>query len=248
MYLQKELRMSSSLKTNIIAILIFSTLICANHAVAKDCYETSPNLINSNDAYYDLDKTKTLTNEEKNQVNNLFRKISGQWKGSATYTECKGPDNAPRTTARNATLTLKAKQTSTSSLTIHAIKKYAQERVKRSDNLTLLGSSSIFGFGFIDDNHLIFSEKHRRMSKNQKPKITKDMASSNTETIINKSGDNTKAVKDSVYQVANTGKNKISRITETIYDISLNANRLTFTRSYYTNGVYTGEELWVMYQ
>ncbi|PCI59042.1 MAG: hypothetical protein COB34_04065 [Methylophilaceae bacterium] len=237
--------MAQSLKTNITAILILSTLLCANHAVAKGCYEPSPNLSDAKNEYYNLDQTTILSTDKKQQVNNLFRSMGGKWKGKATYTECRGPDSAPRTEIRHAILTLNAKQTSTTSLTIHAKKHYKQERIKKLENLALLGASPVFEFEFIDDSHLIFSERLRKMNIGSgKIKIPKGTASSNTETIINKTSGDTNAVKDSVYQVKNVKKNRTSRITETIYDIDLNANSLTIKRAYYTNGVYTGEEQW----
>lgn len=239
--------MSPSLKTNITAILILSTLICANQAIAKDCYEKSPNWTASDDTYYDLDKTVTLTNEEQNKVNNLFNKVTGKWKGNITYIECRGPDSAPETKMRKGLVTAQIKSATKNSLAIEAHFNYIKDRIKQSESIELLGNSPVFTFKFIDDDHLSFSEKYRRMNVKKTKKITtENTASSNTETIINKTSGDTNAVKDSVFQVAKDSKNRTSRITESIYEINLKANTLTFTRSSYTNGVYTGEELWVL--
>lgn len=244
MYLTKGNKMDQSLKTNIAAVLMLSIPFCAN-AAAGDCYEKSPNLINIGSEYYNLENTTTLSAEEKQRANNLFTKINGEWKGEATILECSGPDNAPKTKISKATVRLKANFTSNGSLNLNANKSYIKERLNRPESLVLLSDTPFFEFEFISNDHFIFYEKFRRMNLgSNKIKIPKGTSSSNTETIINKANDDTNAAKDSVYQVPKIKKNRISRITETSYDIHIDVNILNFTRIFYTNGVYIGEEQW----
>lgn len=191
-------------KLNVSITLIISMLVYVNSVTAKDCYEKSPNLITKKDEYYNLDATKTLSNEEKDKLDNLFRSIEGKWKGESVEIECKGPDRAPVKKYKNSTIATNIRLNSNSSLKIKADAHYVQEKVTRLKNLNLLGDSHIFELEFTNNNNVIFSERYRiSLPKN-------------------------------------------SRLVETIYDIKLNRNSLLILRSYYTNGVYTGEEKWSM--
>lgn len=231
------------LTKSIVTILLLSTAAFANLAAAEDCYAPSPNLIEAESDYYNLDNTSTLSPGEKQRVNSLFRTLAGKWKGKATLTECSGPDSAPRINTRHAVLTLKANLTSNGSLNLSADKDYQEERVNRPENLALLSNTPLFEYEFINDTHFVFFERLRKMNIGSgKVIIPKNAASSNTQTVLNKTG----AINDAVYQVKNVKKNKTSRITETRYDVKLTANRFIFARAYYTNGVYTGEEQWTL--
>lgn len=235
--------MYQTLNKNITAILLLGTIFFASHASATDCYALSPNLVDAEDKYYDLENTNTLSAKEKKSVNNFFRNLTGKWKGKATLTECSGPDSAPRIKTRHAVLTLKANLASNGSLSLSADKDYQKERVSRPENLALLSNAPLFEYEFINDNHFVFFERLRRMNIGSgKVVIPKNAASSNTQTVLNK----TSVINDAVYQVPKVKKNKTSRITETRYDVNLTAGRFIFTRAYYTNGVYTGEEQWTL--
>ncbi|MFW5432041.1 MAG: hypothetical protein ACKE5M_07040 [Methylophilaceae bacterium] len=199
--------------------LLLGAFIFSNNVVAKECYEPSPNLVNLNDEYYNLDETIKLSNEDKDTLNNFFRSATGKWKGTSQHIECRGPDRAPRKIVKNAIVKAKAKLASRTQLTINAEKDYTEERVKKSDNFTLLNLKNTYNLAFPGNNSLVLSEKYRRANNYQ----------ANSKDTKNK-----------------TTKIRTSRLSETIYEISSSTNALTLTRLYYTNGVYVGEETWFM--
>ncbi len=122
--------MHKSIK-NITTILMLSIVIYANNAIAKSCYEASPNLTNQDKEYFDLEETKTLSNQERKKLNDFFRVITGKWKGGSINIECKGPDSAPRKTIKKATITAKSILASNGNLIITARKNYIKRENKQ---------------------------------------------------------------------------------------------------------------------
>lgn len=228
--------------TVVIAMLaLLSSFAYADNTV---CYEPSPNLNASGDAYYDLDSTSVLSDDEKNRLNTFFNALAGSWKGDARTIECSGPDSAPRIKSHDAIIAAQAQMDSTIGLSINAKKHYLEQGIKKSDPISLLGKTPVFDFAFTDDNHLIFSEKYRRLNKPaNKPKP--NVSSSNLSTIINKMTGNTKT-ESTTTKAPET--RKLSRMTETIYNVTLDNNALLISRSYYTNGVFTGADLWELFR
>lgn len=234
----------------IIVITMLTLLSHVAYANALDCYAPSPNLTTFGDAYYDLENTSVLPDETKNKINTFFGALAGQWKGNAQAIECSGPDRAPQIKSSDATITARARIDSVMGLSVNANKHYVQENIKKSELLALLGNSAVFNVELAGDHHLVFSEKYRRMNtplKKQNPNAT----SSNLKTIINKITGNTKAENTTTENTAKettTTKTpeakRLSRITETIFNIILESNSLMISRSYYINGVFTGAELW----
>jgi hypothetical protein len=223
-----------------IVIAVLGLLSNLAYADNIKCYEPSPNLSALGDTYYDLEKTSILSNDEKNRINAFFSALAGKWKGDARTIECRGPDSAPLIKMRDAVLTAQAHLDSMISLSIDANKHYLEESIKKSELLSLLGNTPVFGLEFIDDNHLVFSEKYRRLNKPvQKP--NPNASSSTLTTIINKITGNTKT--DSATTKVPEAR-KLSRVTETIYNLSFENGLLMVSRSYYTNGVFTGADLW----
>lgn len=226
----------------VIAMLaLLSNFAYANNTV---CYEPSPNLSTFGDAYYDLEKTSVLSDEEKNRINAFFSALTGNWKGDARTIECRGPDSAPQIKSQDAIITAQAQMDSTIGLSINANKHYLEQRIKKSDPISLLGKTSVFDFEFTEDNQLTFSEKFRRLNKPiNKPKT--NAPSSTLSTIINKITGNTKTENTTTKA---PDARRLSRITETIYNVALNNNRLIISRSYYTNGVFTGADIWELFK
>jgi hypothetical protein len=239
----------------IIVIAMLTLLSNMAYANAVDCYAPSPNLSTFGDAYYDLENTSALTNETKNRINSFFGSLAGEWKGNAQAIECSGPDRAPQIKSIDAIINAKARLDSVMGLSVSANKHYVQENIKKSELLALIGNSAVFNVEFADDQHLVFSEKYRRMNtplKKQNPNAT----SSNLMTIINKITGNKKAEKTTEENTTeeNTAKQikttktpetrRLSRVTETIFNIILENKSLIISRSYYINGVFTGAELW----
>lgn len=203
------------------SVLVFSILsIISSHAIAIECYTPSPNLTSLGDEYYGLD-TPVLSNEIQNKLNGLFRAMVGQWKGHMQQHECSGPDNAPRTISRSASVTATARLSSMVGLEVNAEKHDIENRIKSLEQLSLIGSAPTFNLKFVSDNRVVFSERYRKLNQVVKKEKT---ANQTTEPV----------------------KLKTSRITETIYEIEANGGSIDLARRYYINSVYIGEERWQM--
>lgn len=213
--------MVKPVKTYVSTLLLSILTVMSSHALAIECYAPSPNLVALADDYYGLEKPEPLSYADNNKINALFRAIAGNWKGDMQHFECRGPDRAPRIISHTATVTAKAKLTSEMGLAINAEKNNLKSRTKRPEHFTLIGNTPTFDLRFINDNHVVFAERYRRL--NQVGKKEKPNAQQNK-----------------------PAKQKTSRITETIVEIELHSGALHFVRSYYTNGVYIGEEHWQM--
>lgn len=220
------------IKATVITLILFS-----QQALATNCYEHSPNF---DDQYYNLEDTATLSYDEKNALRQLLSTMGGRWVGQMQYIECRGPDSAPRIITKTATLRTKNKFSNDGSISAQAEKTYIDARIKKLETLNLMGNGSFFNFVIEPGKQVTFSEKYRRQN-NVQPKIDKTKPSSNNQTIIDKTSKTSRQV---ISTYNKEKKKKTSRITETIYDIKLNGSQLVITRAYYTNGVYTGEEIW----
>jgi hypothetical protein len=241
MYLKKETGMIKTSKF-FFTTLLLSTFVFTNEVAASECYAPSPNLEKLGDKYYDFDDIKTFSDEEKDKLSRLFYNLSGKWKGKSIIVDCFGPDSAPEKKLKNAIIKTENQKNANGSLTINLNQKILEDRVNHSEVVTLLDPTNIFEFEFLSDNHLIFSEKYRRA--NYAKKVTANAASSNTETIIDKTSSDTKTVINTSTQPSKKVNNRSSRLIEIINEITLDNGTFTLIRSYYTNGVYTGEEAW----
>lgn len=238
----------------IIVTAMLSLLSHVAHADNVACYAPSPNLSAFGDAYYDLENTSELSDEAKNSINAFFNTLAGQWRGDARTIECRGPDRAPIVQSHDATISAQAHLNNMTSLSIDAKKHDIDKGIKQSETLALLGNTAIFNLEFVGDSHLIFSEKYRRLNKpvsKADPKAT----TSTLRNILNKiTGNNKTDDTTSNNSTTDSTKKKApetrrsSRITETIYDVILENNVLIVSRSYYTNGVFTGGDLWQLFR
>ena len=229
----------------IIVTAMLSLLSHVAHADNVACYAPSPNLSAFGDAYYDLENTSELSDEAKNSINAFFNTLAGQWRG---------PDRTPIVQSHDATISAQAHLNNMTSLSIDAKKHDIDKGIKQSETLALLGNTAIFNLEFVGDSHLIFSEKYRRLNKpvsKADPKAT----TSTLRNILNKiTGNNKTDDTTSNNSTTDSTKKKApetrrsSRITETIYDVILENNVLIVSRSYYTNGVFTGGDLWQLFR
>lgn len=217
-------------------LTLLSKMAYANNAL---CYEPSPNLSALGDAYYDVENASELSDEEKNKINAFFGVLAGNWKGNARTIECRGPNSAPHILSHDAVLTAEARVDNSIGLSINANKHFIDNGIKRTESVSLLGSTFVFGFEFADDNHLIFSEKYRRLNKPAQQPEAK--TKSTLSTVIDKITG--KTASDATKKKASETK-KLSRVSEIIYNIALENNVLIVSRTYYTNGVLTGSEFW----
>jgi len=203
--------MQQILQTFIKATAIMLMLL-SQQAFATDCYEQSPNF---DDEYYNLEDAATLSNDEQSALLTFLSGMAGRWSGQMQYTECRGPDSAPRIITKTATLSAKNKLSNDGSISAQVEKSYTDERIKKLETLNLMGKSNIFDFAIEAGKQLTFSEKYPPQN-NVRPKIDKTKPSSNNQTVIDKTANNSKQIL-TTYQKKK--KIKTSRITETIYDI-----------------------------
>jgi len=218
-------------------VALFVLLSNLAYANTSTCYAPSPNLSALGDDYYDLERNHDLSNDEQGQINAFFNAMAGKWKGDAHYTECRGPDRAPIIKSGNAAISSNIQLSAETVLSIVTKKHDVEQRIKKSEHLSLLGGTPVFSLSFESDSHLIFSEKFRRLNKPvEKPEPVKKP--SVLRKILNKitGRQNT--------STSPPAKPKFSRISETIYDIQFVNGLLLISRSYYTNGVFTGGEQW----
>ncbi len=243
------------MRYSLIIVIAMLTLL-SPFAYANDvaCYAPSPNLAAFGDTYYDLENTSELSDEAQNRINAFFKTLAGQWKGDGRTIECRGPDRAPRVQSHDSTLTAHAHLNNMTSLSIDAKIHDIDRGIKQSEALSLLGNAAIFNVEFAEDNHLVFSEKYRRLNK-AVTKVDPKATTGTLRSIINKITGN-ENTEGSTFEDSTADSKKIkapetrrfSRITETIYDVILENNVLTFSRSYYTNGVLTGADLWQLFR
>ncbi len=237
--IEKEISMYQLFK------LFFTALLCcgflfSQQAVAKDCYEQSPFLAESEDDYYNLEDTVALSAKEKATLATLLKGIQGKWKGTGQYTECRGPDRAPRTLSKTAAIEAKILSASKTKVNVHAKIHIKEKRIKRTEKLDIPNLTNVYALSFTKNGALIFSERYRRSNaRNVKPK--KPKASSNTVSIIDKiiNIDATPAPKKQTKKLS-------SRLVEVIYEVRRDGPTLSIIRSHYTNGVYVAEEKWAL--
>ncbi len=218
-------------------IVIAMLMFISNVAYADNtlCYAPSPNLSKLGDAYYDLENTIQLAADTRNQINGLLNHVAGQWQGQALQMECRGPDRAPEIKRRDMSLDATIKQNATTSLSIQAKKHNQEQNLRKAEQLSLLGNRPTFDLVIAIGQQLTFSERYRLINqpKNKAP-------AAETSTLKKLFSKITGPRSDS----AQTKKPKSTRMIEVIYDFKPENNRLRFTRSYYTNGVFTGREQW----
>lgn len=219
--------------------LLISTFMFSHSAIAKSCYEPSPNLTTQNDEYYNFDKVVELSNEDSKQLKALLKDLNRAWKGTSVQIECIGPDQAPEQLVKNIEIKAKTSLASNTRLTVFADKNNITDRISSADNFTLPNLENTFFLKFKGNNTLVFSEKYR--IANTKPQVKKEVARSTLSTLVDKLKNKivTQKKKKPI-------KRSSSRLIETIYEIEINNSSLMLLRSFYTNGVFTSEEKWLM--
>ena len=195
-------------KYKITVALIFSMFFYLNNVSAQECHEKSPNLVENDDVYYDLDPGVILSASDKEKLNDLFEAIveewRGDWEGKSVEIECKEHDDELVKGIKNSKITTNFKIDTKDNLIVKAEAYYPKEKKIKLKTLKLLDDLNIFGLKFINKNHVEFSTKYRR----------------------------------SVY--------KHKHLIETIYEIKQTKTSLLIQRKYYTSGIYTGEEIWLL--
>ena len=144
-----------------IRTLLLCVLFLASNAFATDCYEKSPNFANQEDEYYNFENPITLSNDEQNQVNSLFKQLRGKWKGKGIHIECLGPDNAPEERKNNTKIKTKAESGGSLSLSFNSEIKNLDNSVTHNERTDLLGNNPIFSFESRGSHHIVFAEKYR---------------------------------------------------------------------------------------
>jgi hypothetical protein len=191
---------------NPIYILLFAITLCVTQtAIAENCYQASPNLLERNQAYYDLDTVDNFSEIDQTTLDALLNKMLGKWEGTMTTMVCKGSDSAPQQNIKTATIEMRATRHSNRQVSLIAKKHDLVDGIRKNEHFYLLPRSNVYHLNLKEDATLTFSEK---------------------------------------YRIQNVGHS--SRLTEVIYDIQFDQKQLSINRTYFTNGVLTGAEAWVL--
>ena len=202
---------------------VLGLLLSSSLSFATDCYVESPGLEALGDDYYNFDLTHKLNREEKYQLKRFFNALDGDWKGSSTLMDCRGPDSKPRKVykeyevggeliSRSIDLNFKVKR------------RDPQQKVTKHDFIRLFDEKNLFSLEFSESNLIVFSKKYRRAVRTKK------------------------AQKDT--QIKNVKDKRItgSRLLETIVEIKHQANSLELRFLHYSNGIFAAEEVFSLYR
>lgn len=90
--------------------------------------------------------------------------------GESSYSECKGPDRAPRKESKTFTVASTFKLDSNNNLSISANKSYSNN-ITKHEVLSLLGNLRIFDLELSNNNNLVFSERALRKNVNKSSRL-----------------------------------------------------------------------------
>lgn len=146
-------------------ILTLFVFFSITDASALNCYAQSPNLVDDGDKYYNVDVVLELTREQEKEIELFSRMMGGDWVGSISEAECKGPDRQPRVETYDASTKVQVSRLSSGEIVLNISNEYADEKLskrKRRKKLefTLLGNRAT-GYQ-IDEGVLSSVNKFRR--------------------------------------------------------------------------------------
>lgn len=121
--------MSKEFRYLLLGILVFSPL-----SYGVDCYEESRLFLAQGDEYFDIDKTVTLTRKEKKSLRSLSESVKGEWKGSATFTDCRGPQRSMKPKSQHFTIKSKVERGSGQIIRLRMDKKSNRKSVLETIN------------------------------------------------------------------------------------------------------------------
>jgi len=156
-----------------IDILLFTILLSVTQAaLAENCYQASPNLVERNQAYYDLDTVDNFSDVDQTNLDVLFNNMQGKWGGTLTTMACKGPDRAAQQVFKTATIQMQALPQSNHQIRLVAKKYHVTEGINHHEQFVLLPRSNVYDLNLKDGKQLIFSEKYRIRNVKDSSRLT----------------------------------------------------------------------------
>lgn len=124
--------------------LIIAYLIIPLSANAIDRNEKSVNFLIQGEKYYEIDNPVHLSRNDKKELNNLYKKISGNWERKEVFTDCRGSHNSMRVHQEKYTLNSKIEKHNKETLKIRSEKE--DDGSRKSDSLILFDSELMSSF------------------------------------------------------------------------------------------------------
>ncbi len=141
-------------------VFAITSLIVTANTFATDCYSVSPNFSALGDEYFDLDRIKTLTTTQKDQLVEFNARLAGTWQGIASSSVCKGPESSPRRETKEAELKANIKASDNSQLSVFYELNYVEDRIKKNKSFSWFGNNLLSDLE-VSNNSVTFSEKTR---------------------------------------------------------------------------------------
>lgn len=132
---------------------------------AETCYQQSPDLISSGDAYYDIDTAAKVDGEARQKLFSIYKKLEGNWSGKVTEMICKGPDRNVQIEYRNYEIDTDIKAGANNSLHLQSNRYWVEERRRQQASRHLFGPDGAYKLLSISDNHIEVSHKYRNATK-----------------------------------------------------------------------------------
>lgn len=145
---------------NLITLAISCLLFVAGQAFAQSCYQQSPNLVESENAYYNIENTIPFPYQDQAIFNNLLNQISGQWQGNITTEECYGPDNEAYTKSKYGRIKTQHMLGGGGSITLN--NEVAFDEKMTTINSNVLSPANLFDLKILDGGHVTIAQKMRR--------------------------------------------------------------------------------------
>ncbi len=154
--------MGADMKLCFVLMIIIFSVHFAGNAWAVQCYEESSAHAGKGDAYYDLEKERVLTSDEKNAIARLAKALKGEWHGSGSEFFCKGTEKNPRPVSTGFGFKMTVSVSSKYQLRLENRKRWLVQKKSRTDVFKLLGKDSNTQGVQISENRLTVTEKYRR--------------------------------------------------------------------------------------
>jgi len=154
--------MNEFLNYNLKLLLLLCISLFTSIVNASVCFEKSPNFVNLNDEYFNIENGHLLTDIEKRTLSTFFEKIDDRWEGDVFITECTGSDEEPVEENLAATLDTSVTFESNGYLSILADMVNKKEKISGQKTLNLLGNVNAFYADFTGSSSIVYSERYLR--------------------------------------------------------------------------------------
>lgn len=138
--------------------ILCSLVFFSNNAIAVNCDEASPNLLQDGDIYYDVVGMDPLTKKQSRRVDKFISRIKGRWKGEGEKSHC--VESKKRT--YNYTLEAEVDQNSDGKLVFEITSLDTQSKALRDETFRFLGAANQYHVTKLTEDSLGLYIKYRR--------------------------------------------------------------------------------------